>query len=411
MLTRRSFAGLFAAGALSRSAGAQDKNGLYAITACPQPQGELKFPGVLFCLGADGKQVSWASQLATKEQGVHYLLYSFEGRLAVLAAPRDIANEIVVVSFDSPGRPRTAKLDLQGMSVVGRHFVWLEGRLHLALKLFRDGKFRYLAIRLDTLDVREAQPKELYQQFAIDGFPGGLISNNDFASFEQPVGSRNLVVAEAMPRLPSSVTLPPDLTFPPGENIGLFAANQEMLAFTAGKMRLRTSPGATTPYQVLDRGAGSWHSIDFPGGASLARAFGPWLVAQARELREEYTPSPGQNVRRQQRSTTGPAYDSVAEGFSLFQPGLLFLYHVPSRRRIVEETGQGDTEVLWVKDDRILYRCDRILYEARIEGTSLKDKRKLIERDVIADVHWVFYGPPSGPPPDPPWTAFKDYEK
>ena len=146
-------------------------------------------------------------------------------------------------------------------------------------------------------------------------------------------------------------------------------------------------------------------------GASLARAFGPWLVAQVRELREEYTPSPGQSARRQQRSATGPAYDSVAQIFRLYQPGLLFLYHVPSRRRIVEETGQGDTEVPWVENDRVLYRCDRVLYEARIEGTMLKDKRKLIERDFVADVHWVFYGPPSPPPPDPPWTAFKDYEK
>jgi hypothetical protein len=411
MLTRRSAVELLAIGAFLPCGRAEDRKELYAITASPQPYGDLVFPGVLFSLGAAAREVQWASSLCLPTQGVEYVLYSFEQKVAVLAGPKNAANEIVILSFGSPGGPRTVKVDLQGMFVVGRHFVFIGGRLHLALKLSRDAKYRFLAVRIDDLQVREATAAELYQEFAIDGFVGGLTANNDFAAFRQPAGSRTLVVAEVMPRLPSSVTLPTDQTFPPDENIGLFAANKEILAFTAGQMRLRTGPEATTPYRLLDRRSGTWHSINVPAGGSQARVFGPWLVAQARGLQEEYSPSPGQSARRQQNSATGPAYDSVARGLRLYQPGLIWLYHVPTRRKIVEETGQGDTEVLWVEGDKVLYRCDRILYEARIDGTSLKDKRKLIERDFIADVHWVFYGPPSPPPPDPPWTAFKNYEK
>ena len=73
---------------------------------------------------------------------------------------------------------------------------------------------------------------------------------------------------------------------------------------------------------------------------------------------------------------------------------------------VAAETGQGDSEVLWVEDSRILYRCGCALYGASIEGVRLVDRRKLLERDFIADVHWAFYGPPSPAPPNPPWTPF-----
>jgi hypothetical protein len=411
VLSRRDAVRLLAVGALSPSARGEDGKVLYAITASPQPYGDLVFPGVLFCLGAVGPEAQWASVLVTSAQGIEQVLYSFEQQVAVLAGPESAASEIVVLSFGSPGSPRAVKLDLEGWFVAGRHLVFIGGHLHLALRLSRDGKYRFLAMRIEDLRVREATAGELYQEFAIDGFVGGLSANSDFAAFRQPAGSRALVVAEAVPRLPSSIAIPTDLTFPPDENIGLFAANKEILAFTAGQMRLRTGPEATTPYRILDRRNGTWHAINVPAGGSLARVFGPWLVIQARALQEEYSPSPGQSARRQQNSSTGPAYDIVARGFRLYQPGLIWLYHVPTRRKIVEETGQGDTEVLWVENERVLYRCDRSLYEARIDGTRLTGKRKLIEREFIADVHWVFYGPPSPPPPDPPWTAFKDYEK
>jgi len=345
------------------------------------------------------------------EQGIQYLLFSFEGRVAVIAAPKSIANDIVVISFNSPSKLRTTHVELNGMSLAGRHLVWIGGRLHLALRLFGDNKSRFIVVDLDSLKTREATPEELYQEFAIDGFPGGLVFDNDFAFFEKLADSQRLVVSEVMPRIPSSVVLPPDVVFPPISNIGLFAANKEMLVFHMGSENSSSGPDAKTSFHILDRGTGRWNSINAPGGASLVRAFGPWLVVQVRDVRDKFEPSPGSALRRQERSATGPPYDLAAEGFRLYQPGMLYLYHVPTGKRIVEETGQGDSEVLWIEGDKVLYRCDRILYEARIEGTSLKDKRKLIERNFIADVHWVFYGPPSDPPPDPPWPAFKEYEK
>ena len=206
--------------------------------------GTWSFQGSCFVWGRQPGRFSGLLACFLPTQGVRYVLYSFEQQVAVLAGPKNPANEIVILSFGSPGRPRTVKVDLQGMSMVGRHFVFIGGRLHLALHLFLDAKSRFLAVRIDDWQVREATAAELYQEFAIDGFVGGFTANNNFAAFRQPAGSRRLVVAEVMPRFPSSITLPTDLTFPPDENIGLFAANKELLAFTAGQMRLRMGPGS-----------------------------------------------------------------------------------------------------------------------------------------------------------------------
>lgn len=407
-MTRRSLTRLLAGGALCGVAPGDTEGGFYALTASLHPEGDLLFPSVLFRIDLREGKVVWASNLFTADRGVHFVLHSFERRLLVLAGPQYFPNDIVVLRFDSPGSPRKVSIELEAMVVVGRHLVSMSGDLHLAIRLFRNGQYRFIALRLDDLEVREALPGDLYREFAIDGFVGGCISNNDFAFHYQPAGSRRLVVAETPPpRLPSWVVLPDGLSFRPDQPIGLHVANNEVLVFRPGRASLPKGPAGTTPFHVLIRRTGEWRSFVAPGGTSLARGFGAWVAVQVRELREKDELSPGADQRRNKLSPTGAPYDLIITGFRLYQPGVVYLYHAPSQRWIVEETGQGDTEVLWVKDEKVLFRCDRTLYEARIDGTRLSDKRKLIERDFIADVHWVFYGPPSPPPPDPPWRAFQ----
>jgi len=426
MVTRRNVLGTLAAAACARRGAWGAERSLYAVTASTDPYIGLKFPSVLARIASESAEILWTAQLMTADKGVDWALYSLEGRAVVLAAQQYIVGDFTVLLFDSPGKPRALRVDLGGMSAVGRHLVWFEGRLHLALSLYHDGKRRLLGIRLDDLAVEEFQPVQLYRDFAIDGEAGGLIPNPDRAYLEQPEGSRRLMFAEWPRRFPSPFILPAGSSFAFRDLPELSAVNREIAVVTSRDTRVWDGMNGFTPVRLFDRQRETWHTIEAPGAQSAFRAFGVWVATHVRynlkpkpqrgvpEVREDAPPlklSPGADSRRQGFSTTGPSFDSRAGNLQVYQPGLIWLYHVPTRRRIVEETGQGDTEVLWVEDGHVLYRCDRALYEARIDGTRLRNHRKLIERDFIADVHWVFYGPPSPPPPDPPWAAFKDYEK
>ncbi len=410
MLTRRQAGQSLVAATFAGQSGDAGGQELYAITGCPQPHTASAFPAVLFCLGARVNRVRWAAELSVSGRGVDYVLYSYENHVAVVASPKSNPNQIVVIPFHSPTQLRSVRLDLDGYSVVRRHLVWLENELSLALALFRDGRRRFAALGLERMKMREFSPEALYSSFAIDGVVGGVVANDDSAFLEQHAGSDRLFVGETMPRFPSSVRVPKQIVFPASEIVSLVAANKEVLVLTSGKARLRKGPEGTTPLKIFERKRGLWHPVDVPGGGSGVRAFGNYLAVNVREIRETFVPSPGTRDR-QEPSPTGPPFDWEAKSLSVYMPGLVYLYHVPTRRRIVEETRQGDTEVLWVKDERVLYRCDQTLYEARIEGTRLLDRRKLIERDFIRDVHWVFYGPPSPQPPGPPYPTFRAYEE
>ena len=269
-------------------------------------------------------------------------------------------------------------------------------------------------------------PESAYQNFLVDGAAGGGFPRTEFAFLEQPPDSRRLVVAEwKPPRFPSPIEVPLSVKFPDGDLISLSAANSRILALTSRETKIWKGAEGFTTVWLLDRSLNSWHSVRVPGVSRL-RAFGEWLVAHVvynlrekpkrGEVRVRESPgdlplSPGSAQRMKGRTPTGLGFDAVMNDMGVMQPGLLWLYHVPSKRLIADETGQGDTEVLWIEEPRVLYRCAQTLYEARIEGTRIVDRRKLIEQDFIRDVHWVFYGPPAPPPADPPYPPFRAYER
>ena len=404
----------------------QDRR-LYLLAGGVWPNGDWKFAAVLFRLDEARREVAWAAALIPQPAGLECVVYSFENHVLLVASPQAVMNEWAVVNFARPGSPRAFRIGTGPAGILSPHLVHMDGAVCLTLKLISERERRLVAIRLTDLEIKVVAPQAAYQEFAIDGAVGGLYPRSEFAFLEQPVSARRLVVAEwTPPRFNSPIVLPGDIRFSPDDLISLSAANSSLLVLTSRGTRVWRGEDGFTPVWLLDGSEGTWHSIRVPGGVSRLRAFGSWVNAHViynlvdkpkpgqtiiRDGSDPIKPSPGAGLRRQGPGLTGPGFDQYALDQQVYQPGLIWLYHVPTRRRIVEETGQGDTEVLWVEDGHVLYRCDRALYEARIDGTRLRNHRKLIERDFIADVHWVFYGPPSPPPPDPPWAAFKDYEK
>jgi len=411
--SRRKFVNLLAAGFFLPAGPLEgEQRRLYLVAGGLWPHGEWKFPGVLFGLDEALGTVEWASTLVSQDAGLESVMYSFDNRLLLVAGPKAIMSDWVLVHFGQPDSPQTFRMDAGGHTLLRPHLVVIQGDLWLTVHLMADHETRLLGVRLGGLESRELTPAAAYQDFSIDGVPGGAFPSGEYADLYLPAGSRRLAIGEWdwKAKLVSDVVLPEQISFLPRDRVVLSAANGELRALISIDTRVRKGADGYSPVHVYERQRRAWHSIEIPGGSSALRAFGGWLCAHIRYDSVD-KPSPGAGQRRQGLSLTGPGFDAYATDLGVYQPGLIWLYHVPTRRRIVEETGQGDTAVLWVEDGHVLYRCDRALYEARIDGTRLRNHRKLIERDFIADVHGVFYGPPSPPPPDPPWAAFKDYEK
>lgn len=399
---------------------------LYLVSGSAWPIGEMRFPAVLFALDVSCSGVDWAATLIGGDAGLDSVLYSYEGRFLLTAGPESVRSDWVVVSFEKPGAPRAFRIDPGPAHVLSPHLVTLSGDTWLTLQLVTGEQRRILAVRLSTFETRELSPERAYQNFLIDGAAGGGFPRTEFAFLEQPPDSRRLMVAEwKPPRFPSPIEVPSSVEFPDGDLISLSAANSRVLALTSRETTIwKGAEGFTTAW-LQDRSLNSWHSVRVPGVSRL-RVFGEWLVAhvvynlrekpkrgevRVRESSGDLPLSPGSAQRLKGRTPTGLGFDALMNDLEILQPGLLWLYHVPSKRLIVDETGQGDTEVLWIEDPRVLYRSAQTLYEAHIEGTRLVDHRKLIEQDFIRDVHWVFYGPPAPPPPDPPYPPFRAYEK
>lgn len=411
MFTRRNALGIVSGSLFAgRAYSAATTRHLYALTAAPRALGDGRFPAVLWSLGSQGGSIRWAREIIPARQGVDFVLCSLDGGVALIGSPKYQGTTITALDFNAPGLPRTARFGGDSSLVIKRHLFWRDGQIHLALCLVdarvrNRAEYEYLSVRLSDLSNSKIPRVTLYRDFANDGTPGIVLDNTDAIGLNHEAASGRILARGAAPRIPTGISVPIPGPIPPGD-IQLAAANRQLWVFTWGLVRERIGPSATTPLAIHHRPSGRWWSLEAPGGGCGFRLFGEFVAVQVREILPAGSPAKPISDAEVVPRSTGPSFAVVRESLGVRSPGVLLLYHVPSQRTIRRDTNEPDTEVLWVENERVLYRCDRTLYEARIEGTRLVDQTKLLERDFIADVHWVFYGPASDPPSNPPWRPF-----
>lgn len=355
--------------------------------------------------------VQWANALVPASKGVNSVLYSFDEQLLVVSGPTAVGNDWVLLYFQAPNAARPFHFELlPGRALLHPRLTRIQKQIWLGVLEVASGAQGDIVlrgVRLGDLASKTLDPSTALRDLCLDGAVGGAYPAAEYADLYLPIGSRRPLLAEWRQKadIPADIVLPREISFSSRDRIVLMPCVQRFLLLSSIDTRVRDATKGMTPVHVYDRRTDAWSSMSIPGGQTGFRAFGEWLCATI-GYRAAGRASPGADDRRTGPSPTGPGFDAYASDRDLFQPGLVWLYHVPTGRKVIAETGQGDTEVLWVSDERVLYRCDRALFEARVDGASLSGRRKLLERDFIADVHWVFYGPPSPPPLNPPWTPF-----
>lgn len=142
---------------------------------------------------------------------------------------------------------------------------------------------------------------------------------------------------------------------------------------------------------VYDKAAAEWFHLDVPMGMGSFRAFGYWLV------REDIQPyKPGVLDLKHYRWHQFPPFLSVAERFESrrYAPsGRLYFYNGRTRDAIVHDTGEPDTEILFVDDeDMAWYRVSDELRRAPILEGRLGPSEVVVAAPELWAVHWLFFG-------------------
>ena len=142
---------------------------------------------------------------------------------------------------------------------------------------------------------------------------------------------------------------------------------------------------------VFDKAAGEWSKLDIRSGMGSFRAYGHWL---AREDIQSYRPGVLNYVRLKRHRF--PPFLSAAERFEFrrYAPsGRLFFYNARTKVVIVHDTGEPDSEVLYVDEDRFAYfRVSDELRRARIGDGKLGPEEVLVKAPELWAVHWLFFG-------------------
>ena len=155
--------------------------------------------------------------------------------------------------------------------------------------------------------------------------------------------------------------------------------------------------GDTTELYVHDKARGAWNMIQAEGNSSTLRLFGSWLGAIVGNWSINHEqPNPGrENERPEEGKTTRlPPVQTLYRSFkghNILLPGILTLQNLADGRKIRLETGQEDSEILRVEGDVVLYRVNDTIYQARIDGSQLKDTTVVVKDEDVPEIHWAFW--------------------
>jgi hypothetical protein len=154
--------------------------------------------------------------------------------------------------------------------------------------------------------------------------------------------------------------------------------------------------GDSLELYVRDRLKDHWSTVQSDGNSPTLRLFGPWLATIVGLRSPDHGPPPGRENERTEAEKTDrlPPVQTLYHSFAgrdILLPGLLTLKNLADGRKIQIETGQEDSEILKVEGDVVLYRVNDTIYQARIDGSQLKDTTIVVKDEDVPEVHWVFW--------------------
>lgn len=397
-LTRRSLVGLLTANHL-RAQGKQH-GGLYFVSGCSS-RAEGTFPLVLYRWEETRGQFLAVRTIIPATDGTQHILFLENRRLLVASSPNWRCNAFHVVWLDSPQKNKTLRLE------------YTSELSPLEVTLFADPRGTAIAVYLVALDakghgfskqilkvidvatgvVRDGDWND-YRHLQVTGPVGGIQPYEDGSVELFSYSDGQLVFRKGGRSIESGLRLPANFRYAPDDIVFAYVLTGDLVVLQS----LFNSPERDGPIgrktlligRLLDK-QWQWHRWTVPGDMSWTRRWDNWLGVQVGAARFEVKrtrPSPGLRERRKAPTTTGYPFDWkwVSEYF----PGTLLLYNVATRKQYTMETGQGDSEILFVESSHIYYRVNDRIFRGRIGEKSIEEAELMVSRPEVVDIHWAF---------------------
>ena len=391
MLTKTSKALIVGTFALAASGQVPAQNVLYLVSGFPTPNRPFGVQTKIFPLG--GNLSAPLLSLCSAEKGCDGILIDYDRRLLVVTSPSMTPVRVDVVSFDAPSQSHGGALAYDAkMSVIAANLLDTGKSAQLALTL---GDARTQALAAFDLTTLAAVPMawQDYRNARVAGTFGVGQTWSDTVELRMHDGGL------LAPRLPQAASgddlafkLPAGFTPPSDAIVFLQVDNNDLAVVSSSHEQSPNDSGVGFRIdRVYVKAAHSWQTVKVPGAASWARGLGSWLAYVVAEPFHGVE-SPGKQTRLTSMLAGGHSVDETFQDADAYFPGTLFLYNTASASSVKIETGQGDSEPLWISGDTVYYRVNQSLYRATIAGNSVKDAAVIASGEAIGQVHWAFLG-------------------
>jgi hypothetical protein len=370
---------------------------LYLVRGCPFSEGPSTFATVLYRVTR--KQLEEVRTITSTDQGSEFVRDYQDHRLILIqqAAGYDKGEAIKfhLVWMDEPEKADARMVKMApGMIYTGANLVNLPNKgLSVAAQVALDGKRTLMGLPLAHVGEQQPLPWTAYRDVVLMGNPGVATGGSDrlFLSQDTEGGLVQRIGALAVVKMTLGLLAPPRLGTPV---VSLFINDHLQAAVVSARNREELAAKEDTTIWVADKSGKRWREVTIAGAVPSFRALGAWLGGYVSfKYLENPPPSPGFEDRPQGVRSNGIPVDLRLKDAGCYAPGILLLYSAEKGRLIKLETGNGDSEILLVDGDNLLYRIDRQICTAKIGPAEITDKAVLVEHDSIRDVHWAFFGP------------------
>lgn len=171
----------------------------------------------------------------------------------------------------------------------------------------------------------------------------------------------------------------------------LVPINNDEIFVVAGTKETKQNQMGSRQIIVFNKQEKIWHDFPIKGNLAKIRGFGQWITGYiANEQWKENQKLPGSEIWTDRDSGLSPA-----ERYTLYAPGILYLYNSFTQEYYEWKTDQADSEVILVWEGKVIYRVYDELYQGDIvegDNLSLTNTKLLIKSDVVPDIHWAFFG-------------------
>ncbi|MHC1702734.1 MAG: hypothetical protein AB9846_02390 [Tenuifilaceae bacterium] len=192
-----------------------------------------------------------------------------------------------------------------------------------------------------------------------------------------------------------SLVLPDSLQLGRKEMLNIIINNKNQFVIYHSSTQYTANQIGSTTLIIYDYNKQKWYKQQVKGNYPSINSYGSWLVGVVYDYtgmnENTFNESPGKDERKMINSKNEFNAGTRFAYFHIYSPGTLYLFNTFTQKYIEWNTGQGDSEILFVEEDKVYYRVNDEIYKVPIiKGEKLGKSILLIKDIQNVDIHWGF---------------------